>query len=485
MTTSPDQSATSSSETKSDLTPLEQLARFAVRCRDGQIAEAVLPDVADRIVDIVGIQLAARTLQTSAAATAFALEQGGPAQAHIVGEPTAISAIWAAFGNGVLAHSLDYDDTHLPSIIHPSASVIPAAMSVAEAVGASAYDMMRAVAAGIEVTVRVGQSGYDASNRANVWFDNGQHATSICGTIGSACASAMVLGLDEVGIANAMAVSASMSAGIIEANRTGGTVKRLHCGWAAHAGVSAALLVARGFTGPLTALEGRFGLFQAFLRDDVDHGAIPAGLGSTWLLRDVFFKPYPANHYTHAGVDAARRLRERGVRPGDIESVQIGVAEATLRTIGEPIEIKRAPQTSYQAQFSAPYTFTAALFGGGGLGVSLSDFDEVHLRDPERLELMSRITVVADARCESIYPMQFPAVVRVWLRDGQELVEDVLVNRGGPQDPLTHEQLMAKFDENAASALAAGGIEAVHVALDRLAHGEAGVAELMAATLPS
>lgn len=466
-------------------TPVELLARFALRCRDGGAAEPVLDDVAARLLDVLGIQLAARSLDTSVAAIEFVAEQGGPPDSHIVGEPVAVSPVWAAFANGVLAHSLDFDDTHLPSILHPSASVVPAAMSVGEAVGASAQDVFCAMAAGIEVTVRIGQSGYDTATRSNVWFDNGQHATSICGTIGSACAAAMLLGLDEKGIANAMAVSASMGAGIIEANRTGGTVKRLHCGWAAHAGVSAAQLVTRGFTGPRTALEGRFGLFQAFLRGNVDLDAVTAGLGTKWLLHDVFFKPYPANHYTHSGIDAARRLRERGVAPADVESVEIGVAGATLRTIGEPIEIKRAPATGYQAQFSAPYTFTAALFGGGGLGVSLADFRGELLRDPERLELMSRVKVVVDDKCDSIYPMQFPAVVRVRLRDGGEIVEEVLVNRGGPGDKLSREQLLTKFEENAAGTLSTQGVASIKENLERFVAGQASIAELMAATVPT
>ena len=120
-------------------------------------------------------------------------------------------------------------------------------------------------------------------------------------------------------IGHAVAISASMGAGIIEANRTGGTVKRIHCGWAAHSGVTAAELAARGLTGPPTAFEGRFGFLQAYLDDEADAEALTRGLGEQWEVTRTFFKPYPANHFTHAGIDAAISLREEGL---DIEETR-------------------------------------------------------------------------------------------------------------------------------------------------------------------
>src|SRR6185437_9650361 len=121
------------------------------------------------------------------------------------------------------------------------------------------------------------------------------------------------------------------------ANRTGGTVKRMHCGWGAHAAVSAAQLVAQGFTGPPTVLEGRFGFFQAWLHGTFDPKAITDGLGEVWSVPGIFFKPYPANHFTHAGIDAALALRDQGVAIDEVDALTLGVAEPTVRTIGEPI----------------------------------------------------------------------------------------------------------------------------------------------------
>src|SRR5690606_22533141 len=157
--------------------------------------------------------------------------------------------------NGTLAHSLDYDDTHLPSVLHPSAAVVPAALAAAERSGSGGRELVASVADGLEVRDRIGNGSYDRSDRDSLYFARGQHATSICGALGAAAAAALVRGLDEDEVASAIGVAASMASGIIEANRTGGTVKRIHCGWAAHAGVSAAELVARGLTGPPSVFE--------------------------------------------------------------------------------------------------------------------------------------------------------------------------------------------------------------------------------------
>jgi Uncharacterized protein involved in propionate catabolism len=431
----------------------QTVARFAVEAAAGQVPEAVRASVRQRILDVLGLCVAGRALDTSAAALAFVAEQGGTGRAHVVGDPNPVPAALAAFANGVLAHSLDYDDTHLPSVLHPSASVVPAALAAAEDNDASGDLLIAAIAAGLEVCVRIGMAGYVPESGNSVFFEHGQHATSICGAVGSAVAAALLGGADEAEVAHAIGIVASLSSGIIEANRTGGTVKRLHCGWAAQAGVSAARLVRHGFTGPPTVFEGRFGFFQAFLHGEYRPEAITDGLGTDWEVPRIFFKPYPANHFTHTIVDAAAELRRQGLAPAEVESLEIGVPAPVVRTVGEPIEKKRTPSTPYEAQFSGPYAAVVGLFGGGGLGAALADYAPAHLADPARQELMRRTTVVADEECTSIYPHQFPAVIRARSTDGREWTAKALVNRGGVDNPLTDEEIARKFTDNAGPVL--------------------------------
>ncbi|MFY1698374.1 MULTISPECIES: MmgE/PrpD family protein [unclassified Solwaraspora] len=434
--------------------PLAQrIADFAVAAATDGVPPPVAASVGHRILDILGLCVAAHRLPTSAAIVAYVRDQGSHPQATIVGAGERASAAHAALANGVLAHSLDYDDTHLPSVLHPSAAVVPAALAAAEHAGADGGRTVRAIAAGLEVAVRLGMAGYDRELGNSVYFEHGQHATSITGAMGGAVAAALIYGADADGVRHALGLTASMAAGVIEANRTGGTVKRLHCGLAAQSAVTAAQLVAHGFTGPPTVLEGRFGFFQAWLHGRYFPDEVTVGLGEQWSVPDIFFKPYPANHFTHAAIDAGLALRARGVRPADVDTVTLAVPTAVIRTIGEPIEVKRRPETGYQAQFSGPYAVVAGLLGGGGLGVGLDDFTDDLARDPLRRALAARVSLVPDARCDAIYPHQFPAIVTVRTTSGETLVEEVLANRGGPQRPLSDDELARKFGDNVAGRL--------------------------------
>jgi 2-methylcitrate dehydratase PrpD len=451
-----------------ETTVLQEVSRFAAGVRMGELEEGLLQDARRRVTDIIGIALAASGMEPARVVGAVIESWGGKGQASAIGRSGRYPTASAALLNGTLAHALDYDDTHLPSVLHPSAAVVPAALAVAEASGASGRDLLAAVAAGDELTVRVGMAGYDRELGNSIFFDKGLHATSIAGTVGGALAAAMLYGLEEEEIGHAIAISASMGAGLIEANRTGGTVKRIHCGWAAHAGVTAAELARHGLTGPPTVFEGRFGFLQAYLDDKADAEEITRGLGEEWALPRIFFKPYPANHFTHAGIDAAIKLREEGLDLGEIEALELGVATPVLRTIAQPEEEKAKPSTGYAAQFSGPFTVATALVGGGGLGVSLSDFTDATVKEPLKLDLASRVRCVADEECDRIFPNQFPAVLRVRLNSGEKLEARVSHNRGGPENPLSDQELKTKFLTNAERVLPAARVEELARALEVL-----------------
>jgi 2-methylcitrate dehydratase PrpD len=182
----------------------------------------------------------------------------------------------------------------------------------------------------------------------------------------------------------------------------------------------------------------------------------------------VFFKPYPANHFTHAGIDAAITLREEGLDIEEIEEIELGVASPVLRTIARPEEEKARPKTGYAAQFSGPFTVATALVGGGGLGVSLDDFTDEDVEDPLKLDLASRVRCFADEACDRIFPNQFPAVLRIHLKSGEVREARVSRNRGGPENPLSDEELEVKFRTNAGRVLAERRVEELESALQAL-----------------
>ncbi len=439
----------------------QQIAAFAEGTSYDDLPADVVESVGMRVLDTLGIAVAAADLDTSRAARSWARDQAGGGPASAVGVDAPLPANLAAFVNGVLAHSLDYDDTHLPSVLHPSATVIPAALAAAQAHGADGRELVRGIAIGLEVCVRLGMAGYDAERKNSTFFENGQHATSICGAMGGAVAAAVIGGASAAAVTDTMGVAASMASGIIEANRTGGTVKRIHCGWAAHAAISAASLVEYGITGPPTVLEGRFGFFQSWLHGTYDASQISDGLGTTWSVPGIFVKPYPANHFTHAAVDAASALRVAGIAPESIRRLTLGVPAPNLRTIGEPIDVKRAPETGYMAQFSGPYAVAVGLLGGSGLGAGLDDYTDELAHDPARRAIMAKVDVVVDDECTDIFPHQFPAVLTAELDDGRTVVEKVLTTRGGPERPLSFDEIASKFATNAGRNLDHAAVEAL------------------------
>jgi len=415
-----------------------QLAGFA---KSAQITDAVRQDVTERILDTIGNSLAGRaeSLKSGIHEPDLAVERavrswGGVGKSIVIGgNGEYLSASSAALINGTLAHVLDFDDTHLPSVLHPSASIVPAALAVAQEVEATPDQLIHAIAVGIEICNRLGMASYIPEIRNSLFFEKGFHATSICGTIGSAAAAAYLYGLDAASIAHAMGIAVSMGAGVIEANRTGGTVKRIHCGWAAHGGITAAAFAREGVTGPPTVLEGRFGFFNAYLDGKYDAHALLAELGTRWELLRTVYKPYPTNHFTHPGIDCALALRSQIENLAEVARIDLGVAMPVMRTIA------------------------AALTGGGGLGLYLDDFAS-GWDAPLRLELAGKVEVHADERATEIFPRAFAAHLKITMKDGSTFEHRVDASRGSELAPLTREEVLTKFKLNASRALSESSV---------------------------
>lgn len=461
-----------------ETTPTQEFAAFAASVTETGLPDELRADVTRRTLDFLGNSIAALPEPPARIASDVARSWGGNGAATALGIVDPMPTPSAALVNGTLGHSLDFDDTHLPSVLHPSAAVLPAALATAEQVGATGTAFLDAAGVGTELACRLGMAGYDTSLGNSVFFERGLHATAICGAIGAAVAAGMLHRLDSDALTSVVGIAASMGAGLIEANRTGGTIKRVHCGWAAHAGVAAADLARFGLTGPPTVLEGRFGFFRAYCGDAFDIEQVTRDLGTRWEVPGIFFKPYPCNHFTHAGVDAALGIRERGVAPENIRALTLGVPTPVLRTIAEPAQEKAHPRSGYHAAFSGPYTVATALLGGGGLGVFHEDFTDAAVADQRRLDLAAKVTCVSDTQATESFPNQFPAVLTAELADGTTVSERVTHNRGGPDRPLTGTELTTKFNLNAQRVISAGAAQRVAEQVWSLA--ESGLAPLTA-----
>jgi 2-methylcitrate dehydratase PrpD len=442
------------------MTLAERLAAFTHRLAWDALPPAVGQSVTLRVLDVLGIALAAST-QEFAPAVREALEAwAGRGDCTVVGGKTAVAAPLAALANGTLAHGLDFDDTHAPSITHASAVVLPAALAAAEVEGADGRTLITAAVAGYETVTRLGMAAPGA------FHARGWHATAACGPFAAALAAGRIGGLDVARLTSALGLAGSMASGLQEFLEDGSWSKRLHAGWAAQGGVVAAALARGGFTGPATVLEGRFGFYRTFLGVAPDPRPFET-LGREWETLRVGFKPYPCCHYLHAFLDCALELRRaHGLSAEDVEGVECLVPEGEVPIVCEPRPAKLRPRSAYDAQFSLPFALAAALLDGR---VDLDTFAPARLADERLLALAGRVDHVADPA--SSFPRGFPGRVRMRLRDGRVVEAHEPDGRGGPTRPLGADDIVAKFRQNAGRAVGPARVaelERAALALDTL-----------------
>ncbi|WP_280586356.1 MmgE/PrpD family protein, partial [Halorubrum sp. Boch-26] len=338
----------------------------------------------------------------------------------------------AAFANGALAHSLDFDDTHLPSSLHPGAPTIAAALAATEGADASVDRFLAGVAAGYDVACTVGEAiGPDSH------YDRGFHVTATCGTFGAVAAAGVVRGLDADALRDAFGIAGSQAAGSLQFLANGAWNKRLHPGLAARRGIEATDLAAAGVVGAADPLDGEYG-FLAGYSDDPNPAAFDR-LGERDAVAETGRKPYPCCRYLHPAIDALREIAP-AVEPGAVESVRIAIPSAGVRLTGAPIESKRRPESFVDCQFSAPFA-AALVLTEGSAGAeeflrAVGRFDAPpRWDDPPIRRLMDATSVTTDEAIERRFPDEWGAEVRVTV-GGETREESVRVPLGAPEAPV-------------------------------------------------
>ena len=417
-------------------TASQQMAEFVAGLRFDDLPPDVVAAARRHMLDAVGVALAASALGAGGPVIEMTRSWAGARESSVIGYDFGAPAPWAALANGTLTHALDYDDTHVESVVHPSAFVVPAAIAVGEEIGASGRDIVTAAVAGYEVATRIGAA---APGRFHV---RGQHTTGLCGTFGAAAVAGRLWGLTSDEIAQAFGIAGSQSSGLFAYLSDGSETKRLHAGWAAHGGIVAADLARRGFTGPSTIFEGPHGLFDAFLAgEEPDRARLVRGLGTEWETTRIAIKPYPACHFVHAFMDAGI---EAGVKWADIEEIVCSIAPPAIGIVAEPRAPRLHPATTYQAQFSLPFAVASAIVGGRD---ALEYFGDDARADRRVLTLAERVHHEPDTTLP--FPKTYGGKLRVYTRGGRSIEIEELVNRGHPDRPLSDEELASKFLKNA------------------------------------
>jgi 2-methylcitrate dehydratase PrpD len=317
--------------------------------------------------------------------------------------------------------------------------------------------------AGYETITRIGMAASGA------FHDRGWHATAVCGPFAAALAAGRCAGLDAAKLTAALGIAGSCASGVMEFLEDGSAVKRLHPGWAGHAGAVAATLAGGGFTGPATIFEGRFGFYSTLVGKAPDLDPFET-LGRRWETLAVAFKPYPCCHLSHAYLDGALELRStHAIDAAAIEAIECGVPAGEVPIICEPAAGKRRPRTTYEAQFSLPFSVAAAFVDGR---VGIDTFSASRLADARILALAARVGYTIDR--DSRFPAAFPGRVQVRLEDGR-----VLEARLEDGRPPGRQAIIDKYRANAGPALAPARLRELERRVLAL-EGEPSVASLVA-----
>jgi 2-methylcitrate dehydratase PrpD len=417
----------------------DQLAAFALSLSFDAIPEKIRERSKYLILDAIGIAYASQGFPF-AGATMEAMTSLGAGASPVIGYGRKLSPRDAALVNGVLAHGLDYDDTHSPGVIHATVSSLPLVLALGDQLRAIGRDFLTAYVAAMETSTRI------ASVAKGGFHQIGFHPTGLIGIFGCTLAASRLLGLSRDQATMAQGIALSMAAGSLEFLNDGAWTKRLHPGWAASSAITAATLAKHGFVGPRAAYEGRFGLFACYLGPQIagaDVGLATKALGKSWQIDEVAIKPIPACHFAHASADAAVAL-SKSVNPADIRSVHVLVPAEVIKTVCEPVENKRTPANSYDAQFSIPYIVATGLLRGR---FTLDELEDKAIGDQEVLALAHRVSYAADPA--STFPKHYTGEVIVTLNDGRQVRHREGVNRGCADRPLSNSEIEAKYFDNA------------------------------------
>lgn len=425
----------------------ERIAEFILETSPESIPEECYRVARDGCFDCVGVMLAGAAEPHGRIIADFVRREGAAGPCTVAGTDIRTAPAMAALANGTLAHALDYDD--MGGFGHPSAVLLPAALSIAELNGTSGRELLAAYIIGFEVACHLSRgTNYIQGER-------GFHSTAVFGTLGAAAAACRLLGLSRRQTVMALGIAASTPSGVLQ--NFGTHTKPLHAGMAARNGVMAALLARDGWLSSPDAVAGPIGWATAYLGEGrYDTRAMVRDLGRVWLTRErIVIKKYPCCGSNHSALDSLLGLmREYGFTADDVEEVEVyglpGIAHVLLYP---------EPEYAFQGKFSINYCVATALVDGR---VDIESFRDEKLARPELKEALRKVEIKVVPKWSPDYahhPAQTPLTVR--LKDGRVLsrATNRHTMRGSVTNPLTPEELKAKFRSNALRSLPEAQVE--------------------------
>ncbi|MFQ5935681.1 MAG: MmgE/PrpD family protein [Acidiferrobacterales bacterium] len=432
---------------------VDKFAEYAVATRELALPAEVMHATKRCVIDWFAATIPGGILPPATLLMASLKEEVDRGDAMLVPSGRRATARTAALINGSAAHTVEFDDIYRDAAYHPGAPVIAAALAAGQSQHVPGDRFLRSVIAGYEISTRIGVAVIPA--HYDFW-----HTTGTVGTFGATVAAAVVLGLDSTRTAHALASAGTMAAGLQQAFRSDAMSKPLHAGRAAETGVLVSLAAAQGVTGAMDILEGARG-FGAAMSKDPDWTQAFADLGSSYNITRMTQKNHGACGHTFAAVDGVIALRAKHeLTASNVKHVRVGTYAKALEITGND-----QPKTGFEAKFSLPYCAAVALLTGQ---VRLNAFSPERLEEPEVRTLMSRIELYMDPAADAAFPRQRAAVVEIETTDGNVYRHHAPTRKGDPDNPLTDDELWAKYSELASPVIGQAAADSLLRTLWRL-----------------
>lgn len=401
------------------------IASFSTSTSANAVPEWVMREAKRTLINMLAISLSASVAKPVRIVTEWARAEGAAAKATAIGSGLRTSAANAAFVNGYMAHLQDYDDTHFPTVLHPTAPVWPAVLAAAEEQGASGRDALAAFAIGGEVACRIALSTHP-------WhYDAGWHITGTAGVFGAVAGAGRLLGLTDDQLVAAMGAGGTQAGGVREVFGTDS--KAIHPAKAASNGLQAAALAKAGLTGPDDIIGGRRGFWAVLSPGGHTEGSLTDNLGEHWELGKNGLKPYANGVVSHPIQDAVIRLRnEHGLVADQIKAIRAQVHPLVLELMNRP-----EPRWGLEGKFSFQHCAAAALVDGAGHDAQFSDAKVADAVITRLRSLVSATVVEGTAEDE--------VRLAIDLTDGRTVETHVEHATGSPQNPMSDEALETKY----------------------------------------
>jgi 2-methylcitrate dehydratase PrpD len=411
-----------------------RLAEFVSNLTYNQISQKALEKIKCSVLDALGCAISGSATEWAKIVNEFIQSQKGVHEASLWTTTFVGPAANVVLGNGTMIHSFDFDDLHMTKI-HPGSVVIPTAIAIGEREQINGKALMTAIVAGYETMIHISRGLNPRASR-----DKGWHLTGTCGTFAAAAAAGSIWQLDTETIASALGMAGTQSSGLWAFNVDGSFSKRFHPGRAAQSGIIAATLAKSGFRGPTKILEAGDGGFFKATSHDFDFATVIDGLGDKFDTEEMVIKPYPACGSLHSSIDAALIIkRENRIDVEDISEINVYNSDGVNLQCGFDYD----PMMGVlHAQMSMKYCIARAMLDSM---LSLAQFTEDKLRDPEAIALATRVNFVLDDEVNRIYPHKFPSIVEVVMRDGKKYKFRVNVLKGSAENPMSWQDVQDKF----------------------------------------